>query len=284
MAIKTILFGTGKAAENFIDNNTKEREYLVAVDNDKLKHGQTFFDLDIVSVDKIKDFNYDEIVVASFFGLEIKHQLLKLGVAKNKIYLPQKHLLKSGIKYPFEDESTLKTAREFTKLIASKAYSQNLPLHIEWGTLIGVLRDGDLIRWDDDVDFSSVLPYKQKIEKFIYNIKNDIELKLKCELKILLTDTKVKLTIISLDKSFHNFDADIDFKIIKNNEAIQSSNQIWYTPSHHIEKLETFLWDDIKIFIPSDVDNYLKFVYGDWKTPKKDHSLDDYNNYKTEVQ
>jgi hypothetical protein len=278
--IKTVLFGTSKAANNFLANDTKEREYIVAVDNNSEQHGKEFHSMNIIGVDKLSAYEYDEIVVASFAGLEIKHQLLSLGVDESKIYLPQKYLLKSGIQYPFEDENTIVKARTITKMIASKAYNSNIPLHIDWGTLIGVLRDGDIIRWDDDIDFSSLLSYKKEVEEMINTLKEQIEKKLSCRLEILNTPTKLKLTCNADKQQFHSFEIDIDFKVIENKEAIQSGNRIWYTPSKHIEKLESFVWQGTELFIPSDADAYLSFVYGEWKTPKKNHSLDDYNHYK----
>jgi len=278
--IKTVLFGTSKAANNFLTNDIKKREYIIAVDNNSEQHGKEFHSMKIIGVDKLSSYEYDEIVVASFAGLEIKHQLLSLGVDESKIYLPQKSLLKAGIKYPFEDELTLNNAREVTKLIASRAYEKNIPLHIECGTLLGILRDGDLIRWDDDVDFSSIISYQKEVENFIHELKDEIQTLLKCELDILITPSNIKLTIMPISEKFYQFEVDIDFKFIKNNNAIELGNQIFYTPAHHTEKLETFLWEEITIFIPSNVEAYLEFIYKDWKKPQKEYSLDDYNHYK----
>jgi hypothetical protein len=278
--IKTIIFGTSKAADNFIKNDKEKREYIVAIDNDATKHNQTFHSLIIMGVDAIKNYNYDEIIVSSSFGLEIRDQLLRLGIAKSKIILPPKYLFSTGVNYPFEDEKTLQIARKFTKTIASKAYKAKLPLHINWGTLIGILRDGDLIKWDDDIDFSSLLEHRIKIENFINDLKDDLESILDASIEIVSYE-KLGIKIICKSKSgdFYTFDSDIDFKIITDGKALQFGNQIWYTSAKHILKLETFNWDGADIFIPSDADEYLTFVYGDWKTPKKEYSLDDYNNY-----
>jgi len=278
--IKTVLFGTGKAANNFLINDIKKREYIVAVDNNTKQHGKEFHSMKIIGVDRLSSYEYDEIVVASFAGLEIKHQLLSLGVDESKIYLPQKYLLKSGIQYPFEDENTIAQARTITKIIASRAYNLNIPLHIDWGTLIGILRDGDIIRWDDDIDFSSLLSHKKEVKEMIDSLKEQIEKELSCELDILTTPKKLKITCNANKQQFHPFEVDIEFKVIEDGEAIQSGNRVWYTPSKHIEQLESFIWQDTKLFVPSDADAYLSFVYGDWKTPKKDYSLDDFNNYK----
>jgi len=278
--IKTVLFGTSKAANNFLTNDTKKRDYIIAVDNNSEQHGKEFHSMKIIGVDKLSSYKYDEIVVASFAGLEIKHQLLSLGVDESKIYLPQKSLLKAGIKYPFEDENTIVKARAITKMIASKAYNLNIPLHIDWGTLLGIIRDGDIIRWDDDIDFSSLLSHKKEVEEMINALKEQIEQELSCKLKILNTPTKLKLTCNADKQSFHLFEVDIDFKVIEDGEAIQSGNRIWYTPSKHIESLDTLIWANIKIYIPSYVENYLEFIYGNWRTVQKNSSLEDFNNYR----
>jgi hypothetical protein len=281
---KTIIFGASNGGINFMKNSQEDREFLAFVDNDIAKQKKKLLNLQVISPTDISNYDYDEIIIASIFGLEIKKQLLNLGIDKSKIILPPKCLFRTGVKYPFEDEKTLQIARKFTKTIASRAYDENIPLHINWGTLIGVLRDGDLIKWDDDIDFSSLLEYKTKIEKFINNLKDELESMLNASIEIVSYE-KPGIKIICKSKlgNFHTFDSDINFKIIKDDKALQFDNQMWYTSAKHILKLETFNWDGVNIFIPSDADEYLTFVYGDWKTPKKDYSLDDYNNYDPNI-
>jgi len=276
--IKTILFGTGGAAINFLQNDKEKRKYIIAVDNDKNRHNKFFNDIKIIPPSKIQDYEYDEIIIASFFGLEIREQLLNMGIEENKIILPSKNILKANNEYPFEDEATLNIAKRITKYIASLAVKENIHLHIDWGTLLGVIRDKNIIKWDDDVDFSSLIDKYDQIFEFINTTvinfakkKNDIVFEIH-DLK-----NKIFIDILSKNNSFNNFRIDIEFKYIKNGLACQVNNDIWCNPVKHIEKLDIYQWEEVEIFIPNDVKNYLTYTYGDWEIPKKNCSLIDYN-------
>jgi len=276
--IKTILFGTGGAAKNFLQNDKEKRKYIIAVDNDKNKHNKSFNNLKIISPKEIEHYEYDEIIIASFFGLEIREQLLNMGMEKNKIILPSKNILKANNKYPFEDKATLNIAKQITKYIASLAVKKDVHLHIDWGTLLGVIRDKDLIKWDDDVDFSSLIDKYDKIFEFIKIAlhsfaKNNSDI----NFEIHNLKNRIYTDILSKSNAFNDFRIDIDFKYIKDGLACQVNNDIWCNPAKHIEKLDIYQWEEVEIFIPNDVENYLTYTYGDWETPKKDCSLSDYN-------
>ena len=273
---KTVLFGTGNAAINFLMNDKEKREYVLVVDNDLKKHGKLFNDLVIKSPNEIRYYEFDEIVVASFFGLDIKRQLLNMNIEESKIILPPKNMLKSN-PTPFKDEKTLKIATLLTKHIGKNAVERNLHLHIDWGTLLGVIRNNCILEWDDDVDFSSLIDDYDKIVFFVNEVCKKFDNKSVC-LNPSFHKNKIVINVTSKDGSFNEFNIDIDFKEIKGDFAYQVSNPIWKNPSYHIEKLEKYKWNEDIIFIPSDVEKYLEYTYGrDWKIPKQNCSLNDYN-------
>lgn len=54
---------------------------------------------------------------------------------------------------------------------------------------------------------------------------------------------------------------------------------LWVVPKRHFENLETIKFYGMTFNIPSDVESYLRYRYGeDWKTPKKEwkHYIDDF--------
>ncbi len=277
---RVLIFGASTGGENYLRRYGENFEVLAFIDNDTSKHGKKFHNKDIISVDEIKHYAYEKIIIPSTYGLEMKGQLLKKGIDENKITLPPKNSYKHTNISIFEDKITRDIGHQIISIIASQAYKKKLPLFIEWGTLIGIVRDGGIIPWDDDIDFSSLLDLFDEVIEFLFDIKQFLESQTNSIIAIKNLKNKITIDIQSKDKSFYDIHVDIDFKEIKNNEAIQISNPIWYTPAKHIEKLDTFMWNGVKIYIPSNVDKYLSFVYGDWKTPKRDYSMDDYNNYK----
>ena len=284
---KVILFGAGQPTTSFLTNVGLEAlDILVAIDNDKSKQGTTFFgNIPVVPPTDLDKYDYDQIIIPHFLAYEMKRELLSYGVDAKKIYLPPKTLfkeiLKKGVIYPFEDLNTHIVATEIALYIAGQAFKKKIPLHLDWGTLIGVLRDGEIILWDDDLDFGSREENHEEIKVFIEDILPKLALKIDAKYTCKVSPIKIDVQIKPINNQFNPFKLDIKFKRIENNEAIQTSNLIWYnTPAYHVEKFETIIWKNTEIYIPTDVDKYLEFVYGDWKIPKRNMSLDDFNNHR----
>lgn len=69
--------------ENVLDNT--KVEIIAYVDNDKSKWDEKRNNLEIINPNKIKDYNYDYIIIGSQFNEEIYNQLLSLEINKNII-------------------------------------------------------------------------------------------------------------------------------------------------------------------------------------------------------
>lgn len=84
--MKILLFGTGSCCENLKSKlNYNKVEIIGYIDNDKNKQGKNYFDKKVISVENIKYFDFDYIVIASQYVTEIKEQLHKYGVDEHKI-------------------------------------------------------------------------------------------------------------------------------------------------------------------------------------------------------
>ena len=284
-----ILFGAGGHAKAYLGNvESISFNLLAVIDNDKLKQGTMFADgVPILDPKKIDNYQYDQIIIPHFLAFEMREELIGYGIDESKIVLPEKKLfkeiLKNGNKQPFENKNTHTVATEITLSLASATRSKNIPLYIDWGTLLGVIRDGKIITWDDDVDLSAVESSYTDICLLIKKSKSNWENEFDCNFIINYSEVKIDIQVYSNKKTFLSFNIDIKFRKIVGGEAIQTSNGIWYTPSCHLENLDTFEWEKKNIYIPSDVSGYLTFLYGDWKTPKKEMNLDDYENHKLKM-
>jgi phosphorylcholine metabolism protein LicD len=280
---KTLIFGASQGGINFINNDKQQRKYLAFIDNDLSKNKQILNGLEIISPDDIKNFDYDEIVIASYWVTSIKSQLTtSYKIPQKQIYIPPKEML-MDIPQPFCDEN----AKDFAKLILStilqKAIEQDIPLYANNGTLLGIIRDDDILSWDTDIDIAIL---EKEATKY------DIELFISNSLKS-ISDTKFKLTkiinknnqILSYKIDFYKknvvpFPISIEYMGIDEEFVIElvSLGQ-FKVPKKFVLTLDTTRFNNTTIYIPNNVEKYLQYIYGNWQIPKKNISFNDYNNY-----
>ncbi len=177
----------------------------------------------------------------------------------------------------------------FLKRFISFLIDYNIPYHISSGTLLGYIREGDLLEWDTDIDICTYVPFIP----IIY------------ELKEVLLD-KYQITITRFQKG------DKLLKVNKNygakkvyNLKVNNWNKVRYLwrlsfngtnlGEKDTDEPKTFKWIDIygkhwfpmikevpfkdfTIFIPIESEKYLTTVYGDWKNPiKRDKYVRNFN-------
>jgi lipopolysaccharide cholinephosphotransferase len=66
--------------------------------------------------------------------------------------------------------SNLSKARKVLFTVTSLLDTNNIPYHLEGGTLLGIVRDQELLPWDDDVDISVPFEYAQEILKLKWQL------------------------------------------------------------------------------------------------------------------
>lgn len=279
---KVLLFGTGEGSRQFLIKYKDELEIVGILDNDKNKQGKIFLDgLVISSPLLINQFDYEQVIIVSQWAKEIYNQLVNdLGVESSKIYIPEKSSIKEASK-PFEDPNTRELARNIIKQISFHAFKDKVPVIVDFGTLLGIIRDNDVIEWDDDVDFSIVnLPKDLDFSDWILKVLMKIDLPVKISIKSKLIEDKAVSFILSFEnKEFGQFLISISLREINNENYIHlPSGGMWYAPKKHFDDYEVIDWQGCKIFAPYDYENYLTFLYGDWKTPKKNITMADYAN------
>lgn len=138
----------------------------------------------------------------------------------------------------------------------------NLDYFVDSGTLLGMYRNGDFIKWDWDVEFSIT---DQKFEE------NKIEI-----LKII---KKKGFEICKIDKINKKIDFIKDFEKSVNKFSIKvwkfnKSKNIYFRNNFEIPKIYFDKTSNIECFgrnfkAPNMVEEYLTFMYGDWRIPLK---------------
>ena len=303
--IKTLLFGAGYAAKKIIANTKDKRDFIAILDNSSEKNGTYLENIAIFlpsiffAADSKKN-TFDEIVIATQYVDDVKRQLTQnFGISPEKIIILPKSQMKNY--RPFENVNSIALAREIIFNISSLAIKNKFKLAVDFGTLLGIVRDGDIISWDDDIDFAAPAGSEKMAEilckTFIDNCQHPLNWQIEKTV-----NTKGVCVCISL--KFDNIISEQDQSTdIKDNDRDNNSQKLnytpfttcisfreningkslhlpsiglWYSPDKHFLQLEEFQWQGHCILVPYKYENYLSFQYGDWRTPKTNFQANDY--------
>ncbi|MFA7500066.1 MAG: LicD family protein [Sulfurimonas sp.] len=280
MKIKTLLFGAGEGCKKFIENEKETRIFLAIIDNDTSREGENFDGINIISTKNIQKYDFDEIVITTQWAQQVKQQLINdLKVDSSKVYVPLKGALKKP--QPFMDKSTHDLAINILTLLCKNANTDKINLIIDFGTLLGIVRDKTIMPWDDDIDFAVHVKDADKIEHWLVDVvsKNIFPVKLNIEKRLDKNNNLVALLLSFESDIYNSFSTSISFREDINGNSIHlPSLGLWYAESKHFLKYEEIIWNDIVVKAPYEYKQYLEFVYGDWQTPKKFINMTDYNN------
>jgi hypothetical protein len=279
--LNTLLFGAGPGAGFYIKNTQQHREFIGILDNDPAKVGTEVFGLPVLSPGSLNNIDFDEIVITTQWAMAVKSQLIEVfAVDQNKVVLPAKNQLKGEL--PFYNKSSIALARTIVKDLSALAIAEKVPLVIDFGTLLGVTRDQDIIQWDDDVDFAAPQEYAQAVELLVRTfVAEHLAINWRIERVV---DGKQRVTSILLKFSSQTenivcFTTSIAFRAVVDGKSIHlPSMGMWYAPEHHFNGLSVLAFQGSDVQVPRDHQAYLTFQYGDWSIAKKDIRLTDYAN------
>lgn len=131
----------------------------------------------------------------------------------------------------------------------------NIPLAPCFGTLLGIIRDRDFIEWDEDIDLMVLSENKEELLDAFWDMR------------------EIGFDVIRQDRCYHTLSVMrngeyIDFNIM---DRVSPELRTDYGGGFFFEKHLTNLieWDfkGLKVMIPKDCEEYLDFMYGDWRTP-----------------
>ena len=145
---------------------------------------------------------------------------------------------------------------------------------LEAGTLLGVIRDGDLIPWDYDADIGIPEDMSDKI----------IELRAKFLPQYIIRKKMVKthwlpgntrvLKIKTIWEKIRKINFHLDIfcvYCVDDKYRWVDTNTLKHVDRKFYDKLKTIKWEGRDVFIPNHVEEYLTLRYGEWKIPKKNH-------------
>jgi len=149
----------------------------------------------------------------------------------------------------------------------------DIPYWMDEGTLLGIIRDGNLLPWDHDADLGIPGEYAEKLWKIRYKFFPHFFVKRN------MTNHKwlpgkfrsIKLKT-PLERIFRiNFHIDLFCKYKFNDRCHWIiMNALKHSESRFFDKLDSTSWEGRNVNIPSNVKEYLRANYGNWETPDPD--------------
>lgn len=278
---KTLLFGAGPGAVNYINNHREHCQFIGFIDNDSRKHGTNYAGLPVYGVTALTMLAYDQIVITTQWVADVKRQLLsELNIDEALIVIPAKEQLKAV--RPFEHEPTLQLARTLIARLSDNARRDNVLLWVDFGTLLGLVRDADVIPWDDDVDFAItadtavMLPQWLAVQLVALNMPAGWSIDVLCD-----AAEQIQSVLLRWRDSEQVRPFIVSFSVRCEQDGISRhmpSLGMWYAPAVHFAAQDWLDWQGYTVPVPADREAYLSFVYGDWRVPKRQMQLTDYAN------
>jgi len=283
--LKVVIFGAGQAGEAALKYLASSGQQVMAFfDNDETKSGMSIDGIPILHTTELPSYDFDEIYIASEYLEQIEQQLIKdFAIDVNKIKL----LSASAIKHISlgQDTKTTALAESILLLICNVLRQENILYYVDAGTLLGIIRDQQLIPWDDDLDIaiaatdheacyqiiSATLPELNALTGVDYQLHKLYSTQNFGAVKV--GDLRsFKLVPINPNEKKPLLDVFIKYKSAEVMDYVIASRG-FRMPVEHIENLEWHEFKGQKISIPGQVELYLERHYGDWRTPVKEWNL-----------
>ncbi len=162
---------------------------------------------------------------------------------------------------------------------------QKIVYHLEGGTLLGIVRDGELLPWDHDVDISILA---NDVDRFMSNLRFFYSKGYKISFRKSATSIgpfvkgelslfKIKRFIPSLIKFFYPWYLEnyvvLDIFVKAKDETYtywQAQGKLLRVENKYYESFETINYRNEKLKIPNNFKDYLTQKYGDWSVPVKE--------------
>lgn len=179
-------------------------------------------------------------------------------------------------------------ARYWLKTVTGMLESRGIKYSLDAGTLLGIVREGRLLPWDNDMDLFVPDTEVEKLKKcalpfFLKGLRVRVET-MKSPNSPLQPGAMRIMKLRNRHKLVHRGQMVLDIFVKHYHEgsyhwAEGRLDEVVYksVPAHYLEDLDCIDFDGKRYPIPKDYDGYLTCRYGDWRTPVKewDHRKDD---------
>lgn len=284
--INTILFGASESGKIFYENFKDKYQIMAFVDNNSELWGSKIGSIEILNPNVLINLKFEKIIITSQWVSDIKKQLENLGIDQSKILIPDRRTISKPC---FEDARSRRFAFQFITKFTQIARRNGIQLFTDMGTLLGIIRENDLIPWDNDIDFSVIDGNQRKIWKILQGIVNfDNEIAIRNLNQVFEVNNVKNISQINFEIVFSNYKQlssvpiSINFKLIKGDTCRwMAFPDLWQSPAYHFEDDQVFFWNGKEILVPLNPESYLEHIYGNnWRIPNPKFTYGDYNDKK----
>lgn len=260
-----ILFGASGLGTSLVMQNARlTASNVVFVDNDAALWGSTVAGLRVLQPTAENLRRAQHVIIATMWVREVYDQLRTLGVDHSSIWIPAKNMFTSI------DQRLSPEGGATAVLLLEAAFQMlehaGLCAFIDFGTLLGMWRDGALIPWDTDIDVT-VVGQSRSEHKGAAAILGRIagEFGLRATVSSFDNSSNVMLNIGALA-----IPLGVDQSEIRGRRIVNLQNP--HFPEVDVDLLMPLsrLPARPSIRVPNRAPEYLEFRYGaSWRTPTK---------------
>ena len=268
-----VVFGAGSGCKKYLSENKLDENRVIIVDNNKELHGLSVEGIIVKGLDKINTEMVDKVIITVSDIQNVERQLKGVGIDNSKYEYPAKTELAEQC---FEDKTRRDEIKNKLIKWINGVDDQGIRLLLEFGTALGIYRDGELIPWDNDIDLSIK---KEDVTKLLEKIKRKN-----------IRHTSIKSTVskdglqLTCEVEGIKCPINIDVREEVKNQSISSGGIIAKMKKDIIYPERRIDTKQGKYYMPNNTRKYLEEIYGEsWRQPRKNFSFKDYekNNMET---
>lgn len=273
-----LLWGCGKGCTNFLEKFHEKLNIVGVIDSNAERKDQKIYGCTVAGPEKLGSFAFSKIVITTQWVADVKTQLKGI-VSDEKIIIPPKSALKST---PFLFPPTRDYASSVLGALTDHLYRNGILTYLDFGTLLGAARDGEIIEWDDDVDITVVDQNLAKLEWCLSKFRIiSIE---KPQNWLVIRYKENSWGTIGYGLRFPGSDCLQPFELSIHLRRTEQDNLIhltsfgaWSAPSRFFSSGSRVSLMGLVYNAPQNYQDYLTLLYGaNWRTPARNFSFNDY--------
>lgn len=174
---------------------------------------------------------------------------------------------------------------EVLKDISQIAISNKLKLMCAWGTALGIVRDNELLPWDDDLDFillddsgdelSELHKLLRENDFWLYREfeENGIVTERSYIKKDVLCDIRIWRSTYEKFRTTHTY---FDIPAVKYKNGMYCDYEVTYFDMVPINDVECRKFKDFQVLLPNDSEGMFRTTYGEnWRIPDSNYVSQD---------